>query len=67
LALFDHLVGAAEQLCWHLETEGVGSLKVDHQLELDRGLDGKIARLFALQYAIGIVAARRKLSVRSSP
>src|SRR6516165_3075238 len=53
-SLLVHLVGAAEQLCWHSETEGLGSLKVDHQLELDRGLDGKIARLCALQYAIGI-------------
>ena len=51
---FDHLVGAAEQLCWHFESEGLGSLKVDHQLELDRGLDGKLARLRALEDAIDI-------------
>ena len=52
--LLDHLVGAAEQLCWRFETEGLGSLKVDHQLELDRSLDRKIARLLALEDAIRI-------------
>ena len=44
--------------CWsmqrHVEAERLGGLEVDHQLELDRGLDGKLARLRALEDAIGI-------------
>src|SRR6266542_5280404 len=39
---------------WHLEAESLGGLKVDHQLELDRGLDRKLARLHALEDAVGI-------------
>ena len=38
----------------HVEAERLGGLEVDHQLELDRGLDGKLARLRALEDAIGI-------------
>jgi hypothetical protein len=32
-----------------------GSLQINDQLKLDRGLDGKLARLFTLEDAIGIV------------
>jgi len=36
-ALFDHLVGSELQSGWHLETERLGSLKVDDdELEFDR-------------------------------
>jgi hypothetical protein len=52
--LIDHLVGALLEMQWHVETERLGGLKVDHQLELDRGLDGKLARLRALENAIDI-------------
>src|SRR6266508_6923911 len=38
----------------HLETERLCGLEVDDQLELDRGLDGKLVRLCALEDAIGI-------------
>ena len=38
----------------HVEAERLGGLEVDHQLELDRGLDRKLARLRALEDAIGI-------------
>ena len=38
----------------HVEAERLGRLEVDHQLELDRGLDRKLARLLALEDAIGI-------------
>jgi hypothetical protein len=38
----------------HATAERFGGLEVDHQLELDRGLDGKLARLGALEDAIGI-------------
>ena len=43
-----------EQRRRHGEPERLGGLEIDHQLELDRGLDGKLARLFALEDAIGI-------------
>ena len=52
--LFDHIVGAGEQQRWHGEIQRLGGLEVDHQLELDRGLDGKLARLRAFEDAIGI-------------
>jgi hypothetical protein len=51
---FDHLVGAAEQRRRHGEAEGFRGLEVDHQFELFRGLDGQLARLRALEDAIGI-------------
>src|SRR6478736_1148338 len=52
--LFDHLVGAGEQRWRHVEAERLGGLEVDHQLELDRGLDRKLARLRLLEDAVGI-------------
>jgi hypothetical protein len=37
---FDHLVGALLELQRHAEAERLGGLHIDHQLELDQGLDG---------------------------
>jgi hypothetical protein len=54
LALFDHLVGALLQKRGHFETERLRSLKVDDQLELNRGLYGKLARFCALEDAIDV-------------
>src|SRR5712692_11331206 len=51
---FDYRVGNCEQFCRHIEAECLGGLEVDHQLELDRGLHGKLAGLGALEDAIGI-------------
>src|SRR5947209_7223971 len=45
---FDHLVGAGEQRRRHLNAERLGSLEVNHQLELDWRLDGKLARFRAV-------------------
>jgi hypothetical protein len=45
LKLFDHLVGASEHARWHFDAERLGSLEVDHQLQLGWLLDRKIARL----------------------
>ena len=53
-SLFDHLVGAVEQRPRNSDPERRGGVEVDNQLELDRGLDGKLARLLALKDAIGI-------------
>src|SRR5215468_5021031 len=62
--LFDHLIGALLQKERHVQAERLGGLDVDDKLELDRGLDRKIGRLFSAQDAVNIgVAARRKLSV----
>jgi hypothetical protein len=36
--LFDHLVGTREQRCWHINSEHLGGLKVDHQLVFGRCL-----------------------------
>jgi hypothetical protein len=44
----DHLVGALLEMERHVEAERLRGLEVDHQFELDRGLDGKLARLLAL-------------------
>src|SRR3954449_10800410 len=52
--LFDHCVGALLELNGYIEAERLGGLEIDHQLELDRSLDGKLARLGALEDAIGI-------------
>jgi hypothetical protein len=59
----------------HVEAECFGGLEVDHQLELDWGLDGKLARLRALEDEIGIarrapkiiglVSGRKRTLVRS--
>src|SRR4029077_16007957 len=48
----------------HVEAKRLGSLEVDHQLELDRGLDGKLARFVALQNAIGIDRCAPKIIVQ---
>src|SRR5215467_94074 len=52
--LFDHLVRTRLQCRRHAQAERLGGLEVDHQFELDRGLDGKSARLFALEDAVDI-------------
>jgi hypothetical protein len=38
--LLDHLVCARKQRRWHVETEALGGLHVDHQLVLGRSLHG---------------------------
>src|SRR6266571_5360832 len=45
----------------HVEAERLGGLEVDHQLELDRGLDGKLTRLRAPQDAIDIDRSTPKI------
>jgi hypothetical protein len=54
IALFDQFVSGGEQRWWHDKAEYLGALEVDHQMELDRALNRKIARLCALEDAVGI-------------
>src|ERR1700680_1942419 len=52
--LFNHLVGELLEMHGHVQATRLGALHVDHQLELDRRLDGKLARFGALEDAVGI-------------
>ena len=51
---FDHLVGAGEQRCGHVEAERLGGLEVDHQFILGRCLHRQVGGLLALENAIDI-------------
>jgi hypothetical protein len=48
-ALFNHLIGSGKHGRRNLKAEGLGSLGVDHQLELGRLLNWKIGRLAPLR------------------
>lgn len=52
--LFYHLVGASKQRGRDRKLQRLGGFCVDHQIELDWGLDGKLTRLRALEDAMGI-------------
>jgi hypothetical protein len=52
--LLNDLVGAREQRRRDIDAKRLGRLQVDHQLELDWRLDGKLARLLAFEDAISI-------------
>ena len=64
---FDHLVGAGEHRCGHVEAERLGSREIDHQLELDRGLNWKLARFRPLRIRSPYDAARRYSSTTLGP
>jgi hypothetical protein len=64
---FDHLIGKCEQPVGDLEAERLRGREIDHQLELDRGLNWKLARLRARQDASNIRRRAPKLSGRSVP
>src|SRR6266851_7342334 len=53
-SLFDYLVGAGEQLRWHVEAKRLRGLEVDHQLVLGWRLYRKVGRLLALEDAVDI-------------
>ena len=52
--LLNHLVGALLEVQRHVKAERFRSFEIDHQFELDWGLDRKLARLLATQNAIDI-------------
>jgi hypothetical protein len=60
-SLFDQLVGALLEEQRHVEAERLGGLEVDRKLELGWGLNGKLARLLALEDAIGIGGCAPKI------
>jgi hypothetical protein len=53
-ALLDHLIGALLEKKRYVEAKSLGSLEIDHEVELEGNLDGKLARLRTPQDAIGI-------------
>src|SRR5262249_44366714 len=52
--LFDHLVGAREELARRIEAKRLGGFQIDRQLKLGRELDRQVAGLFAVKNAIDI-------------
>src|SRR6516225_11296335 len=50
----DHLVGECEEGRWHRKAERLGSLKIDDQLVLSRGLHRQIAGLFPLEDTVDV-------------
>src|SRR5262245_8617839 len=65
-SLINHLVGTREHGRWNSEAQGVGGLKIDHQLELRRLLDWQISGLCALENFFNVAggATRKRQPVR---
>ena len=51
---FDHLIGALLEMYRHVKAKRLSGFQIDHQLEFDRGLHGKLPWLLALKNAINI-------------
>src|SRR4051794_32826789 len=54
---FDHLVGAQQERCRHLNAERLGGLEIDRQLGLCGLLDWQVRRLVTLENAAGVDAS----------
>ena len=55
-SLFNHVIGASKQCRWHLETERLGSLEVDDEVEIGRLQDRKISWPGALENLSSVIA-----------
>src|SRR6516162_6791504 len=55
--LLNHLIGAADERGRELESENLGSLQIDDELELRDQLDRQIRGLFAIEDSSGINAS----------
>jgi hypothetical protein len=65
--LFDHLVGAGKQRCWHVQTKGLCRPQVDHEFGLCRHLNRQLIRLCTLEDSINVRPNRTVDSERSGP
>src|SRR5262245_27597523 len=65
--LLDHVVRAPEERRRKDETEHLGSLEIDHQLELGRLLDGQVAGLGALEDLVDIGGRASERVGRAGP
>src|SRR5215216_617764 len=59
--LFDHLVGAGEHGCRHIEAERFRGLEIDDQFVLGRRLHRQVGRLLALEDAVDVSSRAPKL------
>jgi len=59
--LFDQPVGALLERQGYVETECIGGFEIDVQFVFDRGLNGKLSRLLALEDAIGVAGRATKI------
>src|SRR5438046_5781875 len=53
---FDHLVGVLQKVQRRIEDQGLRGLEINDEFEARRLHDGKIGRLFALEYACDVTA-----------
>jgi hypothetical protein len=64
----DHFIGCGKKCRRNCQAKRLGRLEVDYHFEFDRGLDGQLARLRALEDAIDVgrrapMVIRRVISV----
>ena len=56
----NHSIRSHQKMGWNFESQGLGRLKVDHQLELRWLLDGQVCWLYALEDFINITGCSSK-------
>jgi hypothetical protein len=73
-SLFDHLIGAGKQRWRHSQTEGLGGLEVDDELELGRQFNRQVGGPCALHLILiafsereGVLFKNRQRIVESDP